>query len=115
MAEFDDKLNAILSNPDIMSQIMSMAGAMNQSQSSAPPPQPQTQPMGGMGLDPAMLSGMMDMMRSTQIDPKQQNLIQALHGFLPDDRLVKLEKAMQAAKLARFASAALGNGTKGGR
>lgn len=111
MAEFDDKLNAILSNPEIMGQIMSMAGAMNQSQS-PPPPQ---KPGPGMGIDPAMLTGMMDMMRSTQIDPRQQNLIRALHGFVPDDRLQKLEKAMQAAKIARFASTALGGNFSGGR
>ena len=30
MAEFEEKLNSILSNPDLMGQIMSMAGAMNQ-------------------------------------------------------------------------------------
>lgn len=111
MAEFDDKLNAILSNPEIMGQIMSMAGAMGQSQQAppAPPPQPQPQTNGGLNLDPAMIQSAMALMQNTQIDPKQQNLIQALHGYLPDDRLQKLEKAMQAAKLAKFASSALGN------
>lgn len=46
MAEFDDKLNSILSNPDAMSQIMQLAqslGGGGQS-SAAPPPQGQPGP-----------------------------------------------------------------------
>ena len=38
---------------------------------------------------------------------RQRNLIQALRGFVPDDRLVRLEKAMQAAKMAKIATAVM--------
>lgn len=110
MAEFEDKLNAILSNPDLMGQIMSMAGSMNQQQSSPPPPPPQNPGFGSMPFDPGAIAGMMQMLKATQLEPKQRNLIQALRGFVPDDRLIRLEKAMQASLIARFASSAMNQG-----
>lgn len=113
MAEFDDKLNAILSNPDVMNQIMSIAGSMNQ-QNTAPEPQPQPSAP-SLGVDPAAMQAMMRMMQNSQIDPKQRTLIQALRGYLPPDRISKLEKAMQAAKIAKFASASLGTRFQDGR
>ena len=109
MAEFEDKLNSILSNPELMGQIMSMAGAMNQQQSPPPPPPPQAG-LGSMPFDPGAMAGMMQMLKATQLEPRQRNLIQALRGFVPDDRLVRLEKAMQASLIAKFASHAMNQG-----
>ena len=108
MAEFEDKLNSILSNPDLMGQIMAMAGSMNQQQPAPPPPQPTG--FGGMPFDPGAMAGMMQMLKATQLEPKQRQLIQALRGFVPDDRLIRLEKAMQASLIAKFASAAMNQG-----
>ena len=107
MAEFEDKLNSILSNPDLMGQIMSMAGAMNQQ---PPPPPPQPTGFGSLPFDPGAMAGMMQMLGATQLEPKQRNLIQALRGFVPDDRLIRLEKAMQASLIARFATSAMNQG-----
>lgn len=109
MAEFEDKLNSILSNPALMNQIMSMAGSMGQS---APPPPPPQQPPKypapeGLPFDPGALQGMMSLLKSTQIDQRQQKLLQALEGYLPQDRLKKLATAMQAARIAKYASGAL--------
>ncbi len=109
MAEFEDKLNSILSNPELMGQIMSMAGAMGQ-QSAPPPPPPPQQSFGSMPFDPQAMASMMSMLKATQLDPRQKNLIQALRGFVPDDRLVRLEKAMQASLIAKFASSAMNQG-----
>ena len=108
MAEFEDKLNSILSNPDIMSQILSMAGSMNQQ--NTPPPSPTPANFGAMPFDPGAMAGMMQMLKATQLEPRQRQLIQALRGFVPEDRLVRLEKAMQASLIARFASAAMNQG-----
>ncbi len=116
MAEFDDKLSAILSNPEIMGQIMSMANAMGQSGPSPAPPQPTPPPpqqppsmMPGLPFDPGAMMGMMELLKSTQIGAREQNLIRALQGFVPDDRLVRLEKAMQASRIARYAAKAMQN------
>ena len=106
MAEFEDKLNSILGNPELMGQIMSMAGSMNQ-QSAPPPPTPPQLP-----FDAGAMAGMMQMLQATQLEPRQRNLIQALRGFVPDDRLVRLQKAMQASLIARFASHAMNQGGK---
>lgn len=115
MAEFDDQLNAILSNPDVMSQIMSIAGSMSQSSTAPSPPAPAPPQSNSLGLNPAALQGMMELMQNSQIDPKQRNLIHALQGYLPSDRIEKLEKAMQASKIARFAASSLGNQFRTGR
>ena len=110
MAEFEDRLGAILSNPDLMGQIMSMAESMNQQPSPPPPPPPQNPGFGSMPFDPGAMAGMMQMVRATQLEPRQRNLIQALRGFVPDDRLARLEKAMQASLIAKFASKAMNQG-----
>ena len=105
MAEFEEKLQSILGNPELMGQIMSMAGAMNRQ-----PQPPQPQPQAGLPFDPGAMAGMMQMLKATQLEPRQRQLIQALRGFVPDDRLVRLEKAMQASLIAKFASAAMNQG-----
>ena len=103
MAEMDDKLGAILNNPAIMQQIMSMAQSLGQ-QSPPSQPEPAADP------DPAMLQNIMQLSTQTGIDPNQQNLLTALNPYLPQPRLQKLEKAMRAAKLARVASTFLSQG-----
>ena len=105
MAEFEEKLQSILGIPELRGQIMSMAGAMNQQQQ-PPPPQPQA----GLPFDPGAMAGMMQMLKATQLEPRQRQLIQALRGIVPDDRLERLEKAMQASLIAKFASAAMNQG-----
>lgn len=114
MAEFEDQLNSILSNPALMGQIMSMAGALGQNQ--APPPskpEPKPNPMNcGLPFDPGAMQSMMHLLQSTQIDHREQELIRALQCWLPRDRLEKLTKAMQASKIARFAASAMAQGGK---
>lgn len=109
MAEFDDKLNSILSNPQMMQQIMAMANSFGQQQSAPPPPpvQPQQQSQSQFPFDPAAMQGMMDLLRKTQLDQRQQNLVKALGAYLPQEKLNRLQRAMQASKVAKFASFAL--------
>ena len=83
MDNMDDKLAAVLGNPELMQQIMGMAQAFGQSESGSGP--------GGISVD-------------------QQNLLQALSPYLPNDRIQKLEKAMRAAKMARLATGFLNAG-----
>jgi len=103
MAEFEDKLNSILSNPQMMQQIMSMAGSFSQQQ--APPPS--QQPQSSLPFDPAAMQGMMELLRGTQLDKRQQGLLSALGAYLPQDKVIRLQKAMQASKVAKFASSAM--------
>lgn len=109
MSELDDKLNSILSNPQMMQQIMSLAQSMNQAQTQAPPPpQPATGNSGaGLpegGIDPGLLSKMAGLVQRGSIDKDQKLLLQALRPYLSGQKLQKLERAMHAAKMASIAS-----------
>ena len=110
MEQMEDKLNSILGNPDMMRQIMSMAQSLGGAQPSpGPPPEPVKQEAPAMPEpDMASIQKLMTFAQQTNIDSKQQNLLKALHPFLPPDRIRKLEKAMRAAKLAGLAGSALG-------
>ena len=103
MAEFEQQLQSILSNPELMSQIRSMAGNLG----GTPPAQSAPEPEPSMPFDPAALQNMMKLMSKSRLEPRQQELLHALRSYLPRDRLMKLEKAMQASKIAKYASSAL--------
>ena len=121
MAELEEKLNSILSNPQMMQQIMAIAQSFGQQdhppqesqaqqspQQSKQVPQPQqksTPPFGKNEVE--MVRRLSSLAQQTGLDRQQQNLIRALQTYLGKDRLGKLEKAMHAAKIAKFASSAL--------
>jgi len=108
MEDMQEKLNAVLSNPQMMSQIMSLAQSLG-SGSETPQPQPQPEPQQAFGLDPGMLQKVMGLAQKTGIDKNQQTLLTALSPYLSRDRILKLEKAMRAARLANAASSFLGS------
>ena len=106
MDDLQDKLGAILSNPQMMQQIMSMAQALGQSQNEPPRQESQPQP----GIDVAAFQKITGLVGKSGIDKNQQNLLRALGPYLCRERISKLEKAMRAAKIAGMASAFLGSG-----
>jgi len=110
MAEFEDKLNSVLSNPQMMQQIMSMAGSF--SQPTPAPPQKEPASTAQMPFDPGAMQGMMELLRGTQLDRRQQNLLNALGAYLPCEKISRLQKAMQASRVAKYASAALNRNAK---
>lgn len=124
MAEFDDKLNSILSNPDAMSQIMQLAQSLGgdgggqpappppdqpgpQQGWGPPPPQQAPPPPGGAlsslmgGLDPGLLSRLLPLIQELggQRDSNARNLLYALRPYLRSDRQEKVERALQLARL----------------
>lgn len=128
MAEFDEKLNSILSNPDAMSQIMQLAQSLGgDGQSAAPPPPGQPDPqqapawgppppqqtppsgggdllsslLGGGGLAPGLLSRLLPLIQELggQRDSNARNLLYALRPYLRSDRQEKVERALQLARL----------------
>nr|WP_325211946.1 hypothetical protein [uncultured Oscillibacter sp.] len=125
MAEFDDKLNSILSNPDAMSQIMQLAQSLGGASpaSSSPPggqsgpqpeqawePPPQSAPppagagllsslMSGGGMDPGLLSRLLPLIQELGGDSNARNLLYALRPYLRSDRQEKVERALQLARL----------------
>jgi len=106
MSEFEDKLGAILGNPDAMAQIMSLAQTLSPSDTpAAPAPEPApsqdiTSLLGG--LDPALLqSGMQLFSQIPGRDDEKTALLLALKPFLKPERYAKVDRAVQIARLSR--------------
>ena len=105
MDDLESKLGEILSNPQMMQQIMGLAQSLGQpsekSGTTARPSMP----------DPAACKTIAGVLSQSNMDAQQQNLLRALTPYLNQERIQKLEKAMRAAKLAKMASAFLENGS----
>lgn len=114
MDDLESKLNQVMNNPELMQQIMSMAQSLGQSQNSPVSETQQAPSNPGLfgDLNPAMLAQLAGLASKAGVDQDQKQLLHALRPYLPGQRLQKLEKAMRAAKLARFASQALNQGIK---
>lgn len=106
MEGMEEKLGAILGNPQMMQQIMSMANSLSDQETDSHKPQEPQLP----DFDPALLQKIMGLAGQMGIDREQQALLCALEPYLTHNRLQKLEKAMRAAKLANLASSALSSG-----
>lgn len=107
----EERLGAILSDPDSMAQLVSMAQSMGlQSllpQEKAAPaadvPAPPSAP-----IDPEMLAPLMQLLQAAQSsDPKQEALVRALKPYLSPERRDKLDRAAVLARFGRLAFAAL--------
>ena len=109
MEGMEEKLGAILGNPDMMKQIMSMAQALGTPPPPEKPKEPTPEPP-TPGMDPAMLQNAMMLIRGSGINACQQNLLCALEPYLTKERICRLERAMRAAKLAGLAVQFLGGG-----
>lgn len=109
MSEMEDKLGAILSNPQMMQSIMAMAQSL--SQEAAGPTNDSGKPeMHLPDIDFSMLQKLGGLGSQTGIDPQQKALLTALTPYLSQTRVQKLERAMRAAKIARLASVFLNSG-----
>ncbi len=108
MAGLEEQLNAVLSNPQMMQQIMAMAQNFTPPQEAPPPPQAPSPPPTLPNIDPVMLQKLSGLMNGG-VDQNQQHLLKALGPYISGYRITKLEKAMQAAKMAKMATSLLGN------
>lgn len=123
MSDFEEKLNAILSNPESMGQIMNLAQSLNLGGGGEPSgeggpaaPQPGAPPENASSGIPDGLSGLGSLLG--QIDPKligrllplagelagggndeRMQLLYALRPFLKPERRDKVERAAKTARL----------------
>jgi hypothetical protein len=125
MSELDDKLNQILSNPDTMNQIMSIAnslsaGGSGNASSSAEPTAPE--PSGGTpdlsaltsllgsssGVDPKLMSTLSQLMEEyAKPEDEKAALLQALKPFLREERSARVDRLIQLTRLSRVVRLAL--------
>jgi len=109
MAEFEEKLNAILSDPQAMGQILSAARALSgQKEENAPAETDttsdnETDPLSALGqLDPKLLqAGMRLLSEYTSGDERKTALLEALKPFLRPERQAKVDQAVKIARLAK--------------
>lgn len=118
MDDLENKLGAILGNPEMMQQIMSLAQKFSPPEAGSkqePPTQKQESnqksmdlPLPGLpDLDLSMIQKLSGFASQSRIDSNQQSLLRALGPYLSNHRISKLEKAMRAAKMASIATAFL--------
>jgi len=101
MEDLENKLGAILGNPEMMSKIMSLAQSFNSQEPESeqkPPPQSHIP-----DIDISLLQKLSGAAKQTGIDQNQKSLLNALAPYISHRRLRKLERAMQAAKMAAVA------------
>lgn len=117
MSDWEDKLNTLLSDPDAMAQVMSMAQNLSQqlSASDADAPRTETPPEDAQhtsaappdlsallgGLDPALLQKLPPLLAQLNRPESGETaaLLHALRPFLKPERQQKVERAAQLARL----------------
>ena len=104
MDNMESQLSAILGNPQMMQQIMSIAQNFQTETEPQPPPADT-----GPEIDFATVQKLTALIGKTGIDNHQSALLHALAPYLSNHRIQKLEKAMRAAKLAGMASVLFSN------
>lgn len=109
MDEMSEKLGAILNNPQLMQQIMSLADTMGSTQPQSPGQPEQTTPS-FPNIDLSALSKLSGVLGKSNISQEEKTLLHALTPYLSANRIHKLERAMRAAKMAQFASVFLNSG-----
>ena len=119
MSEFEDKLNAILSNPEAMAQVMGLAQSLSGSGAfNAEQPQENAakqtgnradnagSSFGNLGdlfsqIDPKMIERLLPLISelSSGSNDERMQLLYALRPFLKAERRDKIERAVKTAKL----------------
>ncbi len=105
MSELDEKLGAILGNPQLMQQIQSMAQSLGGGPEESAGGQDNT-----AAVDPQMMKNILGMIRQGNGDHNQEALLHALSPYLSPERVNKLERAMRTARMAGAASSFLNAG-----
>ena len=110
MADWQEQLNTILSDPDAMAQIASIAQSLGGGAAAEPKPDGASPPPPPPGMDTAQLLGSLDPELLRRLEPLLRELnrpessettalLMALRPFLSRKRRDKVERAAQLARL----------------
>lgn len=119
MDDVNEKLNALLSDPGSMAQIMQLAQQLSSSMgedtaqpaatSPAAPPPPPPSPLGG--IDPQTIARYLPLLQELTRDTSQTTqLLYALRPFLKDGKQNKVERAARLARLITIGKRFLSEG-----
>ncbi len=113
MDDMEGKLNAILSDPSAMEKIMGLAQTLNLNQQPSPPSNETVQVSAENSIpgniDLSMLQKLGGLISQSGADQNERTLLHALHPYLNQERIHKLERALRASKIARMATSVLGS------
>lgn len=101
MEDLENKLGAILGNPEMMGKIMALAQSFNAQEPETEQKPPPQSPF--PDIDISLLQKLSGAAKQTGIDQNQKSLLRALTPYINNRRLSKLERAMRAAKMAAVA------------
>ena len=121
MAELDEKLAAMMADPNIMAQVAAMAKSLGMAPPEGPPKPPEgpdgpKPPPKGPEKPPApppspdILQRLAAMAGQSALDENRRRLLHALRPYVRPERLARLENAMRTAQLAGAATAMLEGG-----
>ena len=132
MGDFEEKLNAILSNPEAMAQVAALAqslgggGAQQESQEAGDASQggrPSPEPMAGppppepgdlsslLGqIDPGMIQRLLPLVKemNSPQDAQRRQFLYALRPYLRESRRDKVDRALQIARMLHLGKQFLG-------
>ena len=108
MDDFGDKLNSLLSDPNMMSRIGDMAKSLMGGDSHPESSEPAHNSAGDFDfdLDPAMLGKIASIMKKSRKRDDKHALLEAMRPYLSEKRREKLDKGVKLAKLAGLAEVA---------
>lgn len=121
MDEFGEKLNEILSNPDMMSKISGFAESLfggddGDGRESAGDKKHEPDSRGeDFGFDSAMFSRIASLMQRQGDKRQERALLEAMRPYLSEKRREKMDRAIRLARLASIAELALNEFGKEGR
>ena len=111
MADFEETLNNIISDPDAMNKIMGLAQSLSggqQKENQEKEPEPEEHP------EENLLKQGMEFLKGSQ-NSREADLLNALKPFLKEEKRGKLDRALKLARttaLIRSAVSAMGKGGK---
>lgn len=132
MGDFEEKLNAILSNPEAMAQVAALAQSLGggevqsaphahaePAKGAQPPPEPMASPpppdLGDLSsllgqIDPGVITRLLPLVRemNSPQDNQRRQFLYALRPFLKESRRDKVDRALQIAKMLHLGKQFLG-------
>lgn len=109
MDNMEQMLNSVMSDPQAMEKIMALAQSLGGNNHAAPQAAPEPPVSSIPEIDMQTIQRMASIMGKTGVDSQQRALLNALRPYIGPHRLGRLERAMQAAKMAALATGLMGN------
>ena len=104
MAELEDMINSVLSDPEQMSKIAGLAQSLMGGGDAAP----QNAQSSPLPIDAKMLGRLQNLMGgSSEKGSSSENLLRAMQPYLSEKRRNKMDKAIKLARMAKLAGFAM--------